>query len=102
MQSFSWTREVFIAMTTHCDKPEVLQAACNALLELIDFCPVVLDELGDEPDDLIPLHRCGMAVLILHVDDAELCQRVCQVLSSIMNHSSPLREVTGTSILYVL
>lgn len=81
-------------MTSHCDKPEVLNAALYALRELIDVCPDVLDEVGDEPgDSSIPLHRCCMAALMLHIDDAELCQSACQVLASIVNNSSSLREV---------
>lgn len=84
-------------MTSHCDEPEVLKAACHALRELIDVCPDVLDEVGDEPgDSAIPLHRCCMAALMLHIDDAELCQSTCQVLASIVNNSSSLREVIKT------
>ena len=99
LQSYSWTREVFTAMTNHCDKPEVLYAACHALQELIDLCPAVLDEVGDEPDDsTIPLHRCCMAALMLHRDDPELCQSSCRVLASIVNNSSSLREVIRESL----
>jgi len=91
---YSWTREVFAAMTTHCDKPEVLRVACYALRELIDVCHQVLDEVGDEPgDNTIPLHRCSMAALMLHLDDPELCQEACQVLAAVVNISSSLREV---------
>ena len=94
IQNYSWTREVFAAMTTHCDKPEVLRAACHALQELIDVCPQVLDEVGDEPGDrTIPLHQCSMAALMLHLDEQKLCQKACQVLASIVNNSSSLREV---------
>ena len=81
-------------MTTHCDKPKVLGAACRALEGLIDVYPQVLDEVGDDDDDnSIPLHRCIMAALMLHLDDPELCQEACQVLASIVNYSSSLREV---------
>ena len=81
-------------MTTHCDKPEVLRAACYALRALIDVCPQVLDVVGDERgDNSIPLHQCSMAALMLHLDDPELCQEACQVLASIVNNSSSLREV---------
>ena len=81
-------------MTTHYDKPEVLSAACYALRELIDVCPQVLEVVGDEPgDNRLPLHRCVMAALMLHVDDLELCQGACQVLASMTINSSSLREV---------
>ena len=81
-------------MTSHCDKPEVLHAACHALQELIDVCPDVLDEMGDEPSDsTIPLHSCSMAALVLHMDDPELCESSCRVLASIVNNSGSLREV---------
>ena len=94
-----WTREVFTAMTSHYDKPEVLQAACHALQELIDVCPYVLDEMDDEPgDSTIPLHSCSMAALVLHMDDPELCESSCRVLASIVNNSSSLREVMMQSV----
>ena len=94
IQNYMWTTEVFSAMTSHCDKPEVLHAACHALQELIDVCPDVLDEMGDEPSDsTIPLHSCSMAALVLHMDDPELCESSCRVLASIVNNSSSLREV---------
>ena len=81
-------------MTTHCDKTEVLHAACHALRALIDVCPQVLDVVGDESgDNSIPLHRCCMFALMLHLDDPDLCQEACQVLASIVNNSSSLREV---------
>ena len=81
-------------MTSHCDKPQVLHAACHALQELIDVCPDVLDEMGDEPSDsTIPLHSCSMAALVLHMDDPGLCESSCRVLASIVNNSSSLREV---------
>ena len=95
-----WTREVFTAMTSHCDKPEVLHAACLALQELIDVCPDVLDEMGDElGDSTIPLHSCSMAALVLHMDDPELFESSCRVLASIVNNSSSLREVIMQSVL---
>lgn len=98
LQNYSWTREAFTAMTSLCDKPEVLYAACHALRELIDVCPDVLDEIGDEPGSTIPLHRCCMAALMLHIDDPELCQSACRVLASIVNNSSSLREVIRQSV----
>jgi len=89
-----WTREVFTALTSHCDKPEVLHAACHALQELIDVCPDVLDEIGDGlGDSAIPLHSCSMAALVLHMDDPELCESSCRVLASMVNNSNSLREV---------
>lgn len=100
IQNYMWTGEVYTAMTSHCDKPEVLCAACHALRELIDVCPDVLDEIGDEPSDsTIPLHRCSMAALVLHMDDPELCESACRVLASIVNNSSSLREVIMQNIL---
>ena len=94
IQNYSWTRQVFTAMTSHCDKPEVLLASCHAMRELIEICPAVLDEIGDEPgDNTIPLHQCSMAALMLHLDDPELCQSVCRVLALIVCNSSSLREV---------
>ena len=99
LQNYSWTREVFNAMTNHCDKPEVLYAACHALQELIDICPDVLDGISDEVgDSTVPLHRCCMATFMLHIDDPELCQSACRVLASIVNNSSSLREVIRQSI----
>lgn len=81
-------------MTSHCDKPEVLHAACHALQELIDVCPDVLDEMGDDPSDsTIPLHSCSMTALVLHMDNPGLCESSCRVLASIVNNSSSLREV---------
>jgi len=86
-------------MTSHYDRPEVLGAACHALQELIDVCPDVLDEMGDEHgDSTIPLHSCSMAALVLHMDDPELCELSCRVLASIVNHSSSLREVIMQSV----
>lgn len=94
IQNYSWAQEVFTAMTRHCDKTEVLRVACQALKELINVYPEVLDRVGDEPDDdTIPLHRCCMAALMMHLDHPELCQDTCQVLASIVNCSSSLREV---------
>lgn len=102
IQNYSWIREVFAAMTTHCDKPKVLGAACRALEGLIDVYPQVLDEVGDDDDDnSIPLHRCIMAALMLHLDDPELCQEACQVLASIVNYSSSLRESLISKGLYL-
>ena len=94
-----WTREIFTAMTRHCDKPEVLHAACHALQELIDVCPDVVEEMGDEPgDSTIPLHSSSMAALVLHTDDPELCESSCRVLASIVNNASSLREVIMQSV----
>lgn len=99
IQNCMWTREVFTAMTSHYDNPEVLHAACHALQELIDVCPDVLDEMGDEPgDSTIPLHSCSMAALVLHMDDPELCESSCRVLASIVNNSSSLRKVIMQSV----
>ena len=89
---------MFTAMTSHCDKPEVLIPACRALQELIDFCPDVLGEIGDEPGgNTFPIHRCCMAALMLHTDHAELCQSACRVLASIASNSNSLREVRQKS-----
>lgn len=102
IQKCNWTKEVFAAVTTHYDKPEVLSAACYALRELIDVCPQVLEVVGDEPaDNRLPLHRCVMAALMLHVDDLELCQEACQVLASMTINSSSLRESLMFKGLYI-
>ena len=94
IQRYNWTREVFVAMSTHYDKPEVLSAACNALKQLVDVCPYILELVGDEPgESTLPLHRCVMAALMLHLDDQDLCQAACQTLASMTNSSSSLREV---------
>ena len=94
-------QHIFAAMTTHCDKPEVLCVACRSLRELIDVCPQVLDVVRDEPgDDKIPLHQCIMASLLLHLDDPNLCQEAFQVIASLVNHSSSLREVSTLQRIY--
>ena len=94
IQRYNWTREVFVAMSTHYDKPEVLSVACHALQELVDVCPHILELIGDEPgESTLPLHRCIMAALMLHLDDQDLCQAACRTLASMTNISSSLREV---------
>ena len=81
-------------MTSHYDKPEVLIAACHALQELIDFCPNVLTEIGEEAHgNALPVHNCCMAVLMLHADNLELCESACRVLATMVSMSNPLREV---------
>ena len=97
MKHKHWLQDIFIAMATHGDQPRIQKVACQCICELIDSCPGLCVVIG-EPDidkdvNRVPLHSSIMAALMLHPDDADVCQLACESVSCIARNSDAIQEV---------
>lgn len=79
-------------MATHCDDTDTLIVSCNAISKLGEHHPIMLMLVNDDQDGL-PLHNAVMAALVLHIDNAEICQVACKAIVCIAEHSTTVQQV---------
>ena len=84
-------QDIFVALATLGDEPDVLQAGCHCLCELIDRCPVLVTKIGEDNDDM-PVQSI-MAALVLHPENAQLCQSACEAIVCTSCKSVAIQEV---------